>query len=101
MDFHWEKAYNVSKIKWNERGFFYPQNAEYVKTSEMVKIIANTYGKKICMAKLFNSFISLLKRVGIVNKVFGDFYYEKSMSEYKEPYCKVDFEESIRRTELK
>ena len=88
-------------IENNESGFFYPQNAEYVKTSEMVKIIANTYGKKICMVKLFNSFIRLLKRVGIINKVFGDLYYEKSMSEYREPYCKVDFEESIRRTELK
>ncbi len=85
----------------NESGFFYPQNAEYVKTSDMVKTIAGVYGRKISIVKFFNPFVSMLKNVGIVNKVFGDLYYEKSMSEYKEPYCKVDFEESIRRTESK
>lgn len=33
-------------IKNEERGFFFPQNIEYVKTSELVKRIADVYGKK-------------------------------------------------------
>lgn len=88
-------------IENNESGFFYPQNAEYVKTSGMVKSVANVHGKKICLLKVFNPLISLLKGVGIVNKVFGDLYYEKGMSDYKVNYHIVDFEESIRRTESK
>lgn len=88
-------------IENNESGFFYPQNEEYVKTFEMVKTVAKVYGKKLHGIKLFNPIIRMLKGIDIVNKVFGDLYYEKSMSEYKENYCKVSFEESLRRTELK
>jgi nucleoside-diphosphate-sugar epimerase len=32
-----------------ESGLFFPQNKEYVKTSEMVKLIAEVHGKKICL----------------------------------------------------
>ena len=85
----------------DESGFFYPQNTEYVKTSEMVKTVAKVYGRKMCTVKLFNPFVRLFKRTGIVNKVFGDLYYDKSMSQYKQNYCKIGFQESIRRTESK
>ena len=88
-------------IENNESGFFYPQNEEYVQTSHMVKEISCVYEKKIYLTKIFNPFISLVKRVGVVNKVFGDLYYEKNMSEYKENYCVTDFEESIKFTEGK
>lgn len=88
-------------IRNNEKGIFYPQNEEYVQTSRMVKEISCVYGKKIYLTKLCNPFVSLAKRFGIVNKVFGDLYYEKSMSEYKENYCVTDFEHSIKRTEIK
>lgn len=85
----------------NEKGIFYPQNTEYVKTADMVKEIANIYGKKIYFPRIFNPFVSLFKGIDIVNKVFGDFYYENSMSCYKENYCIVDFAESLKRTESK
>lgn len=57
-------------------GLFLPQNDEYVCTSDMVKEIAESHGKKIYMTKLFNPLLRILK-VSIVNKVFGDLIYEK------------------------
>jgi len=79
-----------------ERGIFFPQNKEYVKTSEMVKVIAETHGKKIRLTKAFNPILKLLAyKVGFINKVFGNLVYEKSMSEYKENYRVRDFRESI------
>ena len=83
----------------SEKGYFYPQNSEYVKTADMVEAIASTHGKKIHLTKVFNFLVSALKKQTIVKKVFGNMYYDKSVSEYAENYCIVDFEESIRRTE--
>jgi UDP-glucose 4-epimerase len=84
-----------------ESGIFFPQNKEYVKTSEMVKVIAETHGKKIRLTKAFNPILKLLAyKVRLINKVFGNLVYEKSMSEYKEDYRVRDFRESITATEL-
>lgn len=70
-------------IGYGENGLFFPQNAEYVKTSEMVRVIAEVHGKKIVLTKIFNPIlISMLDRVGIVNKVFGNLIYEKTMGCY-------------------
>lgn len=87
-----------------ERGIFFPQNTEYVCTSEMVKRIAETKGKKICLCSMFHPFLLLLGKAGgrigsMVNKAFGNMTYEKSMSEYKEEYRIYDFRESVRLTE--
>jgi len=78
-------------------GLFLPQNEEYVCTSEMVKYIAETHGKKIHMTKLFNPLLRVLK-ASTVNKVFGDLVYEKRMSEYKEDYNVMDLKRSITLT---
>lgn len=81
-------------------GLFFPQNGEYVNTSEMVRLIAEVHSKKIIMTKLFNSLIRLLN-VSTVNKVFGDLIYEMGMSEYENKYRVCDFRESILESELK
>jgi len=81
-------------------GLFFPQNEEYVCTSDMVRLIAEAHGKKIWMTKLFNPLLSLLK-IGTVNKVFGDLVYKKSMSGYKDNYYLHDFKTSILLTERK
>ena len=84
-----------------ENGVFYPQNAEYVKTSEMVRLIAEAHGKRVILTKLTNPLLSLLgKRIGLVNKVFGNLVYEKSMSDYKVNYRIRDLKESITVTEV-
>jgi len=81
-------------------GLFFPQNAEYVNTSEMVRLIAEAHGKKIVMTKLFNPLLRLLN-VSTVNKVFGDLVYDISMSEYESDYRVCGFRESIEKTELR
>jgi len=84
----------------NEDGLFYPQNKEFVKTSEMVKLIAEVHGKKIKLTKIFNPFIKLfISKIGIINKVFGNLVYDLKMSEYKENYRIRDLRESIKATE--
>lgn len=83
-----------------ESGLFFPQNREYVKTSEMVMLVAEVYGKKIWMARIFNPVLRLMFGIGIVNKVFGNLVYEKSMSEYDKANYRIrDFRESIELTE--
>jgi len=81
-------------------GLFFPQNKEYVKTSDMVKLIAETNGKKIAMNNLFNPLLKLLaSKIGTVNKVFGTLVYDKDMSEYKSDYRVNSLRESIKKTE--
>jgi UDP-glucose 4-epimerase len=79
-------------------GLFFPQNNEYVNTSEMVRLIAEIHGKKIMMTKLFNPLLTILN-VSTVKKVFGDLVYEMSMSEYGFDYRVYGFRESIKNTE--
>ena len=87
-------------IKNEESGIFFPQNEDYVKTSEMVQLIAEAHGKKIKLIKIFNPFIRMFSsKVNFINKLFGDLVYEKSMSTYKENYVIIDFKESIFATE--
>lgn len=88
-------------IDHEESGLFFPQNKEYVNTSELVKTIARVHGKKIWMTRWMNGLIRLMFSIGIVNKVFGNMIYEKSMSDYdKENYRVRTFKESIELTEL-
>ncbi|AZU64490.1 NAD-dependent epimerase/dehydratase family protein [Neobacillus mesonae] len=87
-------------IENEESGLFFPQNNEYVKTSEMVRLIANTHGKKIKLTKVFNPLLKLLGlKVGIVNKVFGNLVYDQSLSEYEQKYRVRSLKESIVVTE--
>lgn len=79
-------------------GMFFPQNAEYVNTSDMVRLIAEVHGRRVMMTKLFNPLLRLLN-VSTVNKVFGDLVYDMSMSEYERDYRVCGFRESIAQTE--
>ncbi len=87
-------------IDHEETGLYFPQNKEYVKTSELVKTIAEVHGKKIMMTEVFNPVLRLMFSIGIVNKVFGNLVYEKSMSDYDKANYRIrDFRESIELTE--
>jgi nucleoside-diphosphate-sugar epimerase len=79
-------------------GLFFPQNSDYVCTSEMVKLISEVHGKKIYMNKIFNPLLKLLK-ISLINKVFGDLVYEKRMSEYEKDYNVKKFVKSIKLSE--
>lgn len=83
-----------------ESGLFFPQNEEYVKTSDMVKLISEVHGKSIKLTRLFNPILGLMSnKIGIINKVFGDIAYDKSLSIYHKDYQIKNMRESILSTE--
>lgn len=85
----------------NENGIFFPQNTEYVNTSEMVKVIAAVHGRNLKLTRILNGPIGLLiSKFEIMNKIFGNLIYEKSMSDYEVNYRIRTFNESIELTEL-
>lgn len=85
-----------------ETGIFFPQNKEYAKISDMVRLIGEANGKKIIMTKIFNPIILILCPIlRIISKIFGNLVYEKSISIYKDEYNIRDFNESILCTENK
>ena len=87
-------------IENREQGIFFPQNAEYSNTSELVKTIAAANGRKIRLVRGFGWILRIMGRfVGVVNKAFGNLTYDQAMSEYKTEYRKYGLEESIKETE--
>ncbi len=86
-------------IENEEQGIFWPQNAEYSNTSELVKMIAKANGKKIHMIKGLGWLLKIMSHfTGLVNKAFGNLSYDQSMSNYKVEYRKHNLEESIKET---
>ncbi|WP_313163894.1 NAD-dependent epimerase/dehydratase family protein [Sedimentibacter sp.] len=83
-------------------GLFFPQNKEYVNTTELVQLIAKAHGKELRVSRAFNPLISLgVKMSETFGKVFGSFVYDKKMPGGHEEleYVTCSFEESIERTE--
>lgn len=69
-------------------GFFFPQNKEYVCTSEMVKMIATRHGRKICITPFLNYVFFVLRKLSpkacsLIDKAFGTIVYQQKMSEYE------------------
>lgn len=81
---------------------FFPQNAEYVKTSNMVKKISRAHGKKMVLTKLLNPAVFCASKLPgkcgeLANKAFGNNCYGKRMSQYDGiNYQNIDLERSIR-----
>lgn len=68
-----------------QEGILFPQNKEYGRTTDIVKMIAAVHGKKIWTTQLFNWLIVLIGKTSgkngqMVNKAFGNLVYEKDMS---------------------
>lgn len=83
-----------------ESGIFFPQNSEYVNTSEMVKMIAAAHGRKLYLVHGVSWFVKFLGLfTGLAKKAFGSLTYEKEMSAYKEEYRKKTLQQSIEETE--
>lgn len=74
-------------IENEETGIFYPQNKEYVNTSELVQTIAKVHNKKLILIKGFTFILKVLSKItGLVNKAFGNLSYNQQISQYKEEY---------------
>lgn len=83
-----------------EKGIFWPQNAEYSNTSELVKMIADAHGEKLSLVKGFGWALKIMSHMtGLVNKAFGSLTYDMSLSEYKENYRVATLTDSIKETE--
>lgn len=88
-------------IQNEENGIFWPQNNEYINTTELVRMIVALNGKKTAFVPGFTWLLKLLSHAtGLVNKAFGNLTYDMSISEYKCDYRVCGLEESIRRTEV-
>lgn len=94
-------------IQSGDGGIYFPQNAEYVRTSEMVRLIAKVSGHKIWITKLFNPAVWVAGKIpgkvsGMVNKAFGNMTYEMDMSQaFEGKYCCASLARSIHLTEGK
>ncbi|MFV0344059.1 MAG: NAD-dependent epimerase/dehydratase family protein [Anaerocolumna sp.] len=84
-------------IDYGDRGIFHPQNKEYISTSELVKLYSKGIRKKIAFVKWFNPLIILLvKKNSIFHKAFGNDFYAKELSAYRDDrYCIYSTKESI------
>ncbi len=85
-------------------GVFWPQNAEYTRTSDMVRIIGEVSGHRIRVSKTWNWLVSITSHIpgkvaALTNKAFGNMSYDKTMSQYGFDYQIVNLKESIERTE--
>lgn len=88
-------------IENEESGIFWPQNAEYSNTSELVKLIAEAHGKRVRLVKGFGWALKLLSHMTpIVNKAFGSLRYDMGMSGYLAEYRNINLADTIRKTEL-
>ena len=82
-----------------------PQNAEWTKTSDMVKTIASVHNKKIRLLGFLSSFVYLGSKIpgkigGLINKAFGNYCYAHEMSVYPGLNYQLEtLKESIKKTE--
>ena len=80
----------------DESGIFWPQNAEYSNTSEMVQQIAVVNGRNLLLVPCLTWLLKLISHAtGLVNKAFGNLAYDQAMSQYSKEYRKFSLEESI------
>lgn len=88
-------------IDTNLSGLHFPQNKEYVTTSQLVKTIRDVNGKKTLLTAIFNPIIKPLSNVSQFNKLFGNLVYAKELSTEGFDYQVADFHESVRKSEEK
>lgn len=81
-------------------GVYFPQNAEYFSTTEMIRIIAETHGRSILTTRLFNPLIRALgKKIGLITKAYGNLTYDQSLSAMPEPYNIYTLRQTLEKTE--
>ena len=86
-------AFMKEVIDLGKEGVFFPQDSEYVCTSELVRQIAAENGRHIVLTRAFNPLLRLF-RVSLIKKVFGSLTYEQT-----EPVSTYSFKEAVHLTE--
>ena len=83
-------------------GTYFPQNAEFSDTVEVVRYFAKEHGHKIWISRLFNPFVLIGSFfLPAIPKMFSDSYYVQEMSKYDFDYQLVSFEDSIKGLEIR
>lgn len=79
-------------------GMFWPQNSEYMSTSEAVRLLGNAQGSPVFVIAWLSPLARLaLRMTNAGRKAFGSQYYDMSLSEYGFNYRVCSFEQSIER----
>ncbi len=88
-------------IQYQDFGIFHPQDPQYIKTSSMVKEIAKIHKRSVYFSKLAGKLLKLIiGNTKVFRKVFGDLYYAKGLSAYRDnSYQKYNLEQAIAITE--
>ncbi len=88
-----------------ENGIYFPQNAEYTKTCDMVRMISHSSEKNIIETKALNPFVKVGTMIpgkvrGLVNKAFGNLTIDQELSRYEGiEYIVNGLKDSIGKTE--
>lgn len=88
----------------NAGGIFWPQNAEYIRTTELVVLIGKIANHPIYVSNCCNWMVSLARLISgkmrrMTDKAFGSLSYDQLMSKYDFEYQIFNLKESIKRTE--
>lgn len=85
-------------IDGEEAGVFFPQNREYVNTTEMVRIMAKTLNRRIFFSRLAGVAVgAMVPVVGMARKAFSTLIYQ-DCEKHDFCYCEDSFEESVRKS---
>lgn len=79
-------------------GVFFPQNREYVNTTDMAKLMANALGRRVWFSRLAGLAIKMMMPfVSKVKKAFGSLTY-KDCEQFDFCYCEETFSDSVTRS---
>lgn len=82
-----------------DEGVFWPANAEYSNTSELIRMIRAAKGKKTVLVPGFNWLFKLLGRgSNAIAKAFGNLTYDKELSLHDPDYRIYSLEQSIKES---
>lgn len=81
-------------------GTLFPQNSEYLNTSEAVSLLAKASSKKVYISKLAGFGINLLKPSPIIQKAFGSLTYDPNLPGGPNDleYNIVNFKDSVKKS---
>ena len=82
------------------QGILFPQNEQYMSTSETVSLIAKAHSKRVYQSKLLALAIQPLMFSPVIQKAFGSLTYDRSLpgGPNNLEYNKVSFNESIKKS---
>lgn len=87
-------------VDFNISGTYFPQNSEHVRIFDLVSKIGILSGNKIKEVNIFNSLIKKIINWNVISKIFGNLFYDLSLSETILKNVKlISFDESIKLTE--